>query len=159
MFLEKFLSFLKEDEIILSTKKTITEDIEAYAIAFGDTFTYLVNPISGTLNDDNLFMYVKQFTDRGKDIIILKSDSKDKPFFAFDRGEFASYLASSKTTDDFEDLMKDMKKKVEWVYTEDNKKELFDSYVEDCINSLISITINDPEKVYPTNNPNFEKED
>ncbi len=50
-------------------------------------------------------------------------------------------------------MIKEMGKLVEWVYSSvgnDIKKELFDDYVKSLNDSVISITVNDPEIVYPT---------
>ncbi len=154
MSMDKFLGLLKDnDEVILETKEKIkTEDkIEAFDL----TFNSLVNPMSGSILERDLFKYIEDFVlHRDKDVIILKGSTDEKKFYAFVKSEFAAFIAGSKiSNENFDKMIKEMGKSVEWVYSSvgnDIKKELFDDYVKSLNDSVISITVNDPEIVYPT---------
>ena len=104
-----------------------------------------VNPIFGFVKKGEILSTFKEFNDRGKDVIMLKSiDDTQKslfPFIAFSRDEMISFY-SSLTEEVQEGFFKgDFKDKIEKIYTKDNVEMLFDDYIE-LMNDKISITVN-----------------
>lgn len=104
-------------------------------------FFVLTNPVRGEVRRDALYRYIRDFRQRGRDVIILKGKSSDKtmPFFAVNRAELSAYLASIMDDDA---AMKDFSSQIETIYTTEECELLPVDYIDFVIKQKISIMTN-----------------
>ena len=158
-FNDKLKNFLEEKEELKPTdpatvnnnpeaKQTpeaslkIPEDVKSL-----QQFFTLVNPMRGEVKRSALFRYVKEFRQRGKDVLILKGKSSDKqlPFFAVNRGELTAFLAS--IMDDGE-AMKKFTDQIETIYSQEETELMPQDYIDFLIKNKISIMTNPAEESF-----------
>jgi hypothetical protein len=139
----------KNPESMVQPEKSLTvpEDVKSLR-----KFFELVNPQRGEVKRCALFRYVKDFRQRGKDVIILKGKSTDEllPFFSVNRNELSAYLASIM---DDEAAMKDFASQIETIYTTEETELQPVDYIDFVIKNKISIMSNPAEEAFGVDNP------
>jgi hypothetical protein len=110
-------------------------------------FFTLVNPLRGEVKRCALFKYVKEFRQRGKDVLILKGKTSDKtmPFFSVNRAELTAFLASIM---DDEEAMKKFSDQIETIYTTEETELRPGDYIDFVIKNKISIMSNPAEESF-----------
>jgi hypothetical protein len=158
-FKEKLQRFLKEDENFDKATPTPIEKLndepekrtepeekpKMENIENLNHFLDLANPVSGSIKCGSLFQYVKEFRRRNKDILIMKGKDASEaiPFYGVDRGDFTAYLASVL---DNEEALKDIKTRIEKVYTTEQSELAMDDYI-DMLKGKITIHNNPGTKM------------
>jgi hypothetical protein len=121
-------------------------------------FFTLVNPLSGEVKRSALFRYIKEFRQRGKDVLILKNKNEVGvelcpglyPFFSVDRGQLSAYLASIMEDDA---AMADFAKQIQTVYTQEECEMAPVDYIDFVIKNKISIMSNPADEFIGVEGP------
>jgi hypothetical protein len=121
-------------------------------------FFTLVNPLRGEVKRSALFRYIKEFRQRGKDVLILKNQNEVGvdlcpglyPFFSVDRGQLSAYLASIMED---ESAMSDFAKQIQTVYTQEECEMAPVDYIDFVIKNKISIMSNPADEFIGVEGP------
>jgi len=114
-----------------------------------DDFIIKVNPIIGEIKDESIIDYNVKFSERNKDLLILKSKKNEKkPFYAVDRDEFSTYIVGK--FGDIDNIDEDDKKEFnkfkglfDYVYVMSGDSEIdISDYLEMAVKNVVSITAN-----------------
>lgn len=110
-------------------------------------FITLVNPLRGEVKRCALFRYIKEFRQRGKDVLILKGKSTDKvlPFYSVDRGQLTAFIASIM---DDEEAMKTFTSQIQTIYSQEETELQPQDYIDFLIKGKISIMTNPAEESF-----------
>jgi hypothetical protein len=168
-FNERLKIFLGEEEVKPNESGKVNKDPESQVkpekaleiskdVKTLKQFFTLVNPLRGEVKRSALFRYIKEFRQRGKDVIILKNKNEVGvelcpglyPFFAVNRTELSAFLASIMED---EGAMKDFANQIETIYTQEETELQPVDYIDFVIKNKISIMTNPAEESFGVDTP------